>query len=204
MKMTRKKKIWLYTAIVALLILIFSADYGQMDGEHFLKVVDKNNVEIQDVIVIPLYSKSVGIGIGPFGMGPRSSASFIVTKPFMLNSGEDIMSRKIPSMGIIVAPFGKSSGLFGGFFSNRNIVRYFFIKKGYAPELIKGDNIYGISSIVMTMADNKKNAEMMKTLIASPIDQGALRSLFIAGEIDGKIDVSFDEQDIALLKSTID
>jgi hypothetical protein len=191
--MTRKKKIWIYSSIVALLILIFSAEYDQMDGEHFLKVVDKNNVEIQDVIVVPLYSMSVGIGIGPFGMGPRSSASYIVTKPFTLNSGEDIMSKKIPSMGIIVAPFGKNSGLFGGFFSSRNIIRYFFIKKGYAPELIRRNNIYGTSSIVMTRADNRKNAEIMNTLIASPIDQGALRSLFIAGEIDGEIDVSLDE-----------
>jgi hypothetical protein len=201
-KMTRKKAIWLCVVIAGLIILLFSThNYDSMDGKQHLKIVDKKNIELRDILIIPLYSKSLGIGIGPFGMGPRTSASFVIKKPFTFNSGEDIMSKKVPSKGIIVAPFGKKSGLFGGVFKNNDIVRYALIKKGFAPALIKQDDIYGNSPIIMTSSDNKENAQIIKKLIAPQNDQDALKKIFVAYEIEEKINVSFDEQEVALLKS---
>ena len=44
-----------------------------MEGSHRVTVVDEYSKAIQDIVVLPLYKSSYGIGIGPDGRGPWSS-----------------------------------------------------------------------------------------------------------------------------------
>jgi hypothetical protein len=205
-KNKRKQIFYIIITIFSLLLimLLLLSRMISMDGEKRLKIVDQNGKDLSAVLIVPLYSSSYGIDLGPDGKGFHSSESLLIIRPFLFNSGEDIMSKKMPSQGIIFAPFGDKSGLFAGIFRSKNIFRFALIKKGYTPEVIKGENIYGISSIVMTMADKKQNTDIINTLLETPTNQDALRRIFGAGEIKGKIDVSLDKQDIAFLKATID
>jgi hypothetical protein len=206
LKNWKKKLVLLVIAILSLLLItlfILSSEMS-MDGEKHLRIVDRNGRDLTAVVIIPLYSKTYRIGFGPDGKGFSGPESLLITKPFIINSGEDIMINKIPSRGIIIAPFSDKSGVIAGFFRSNNFWSFAVIKKGYAPVVIKGDDMYGIKSIVMTNADNNQNADVINTLVATPTNQDALRRIFRAGPIRDKIDVSLAGTDIALLKSTVD
>jgi hypothetical protein len=205
-KYQKKKVIFIVIGILSLfMITLFILSHEMtMDGEKRLRIVDRKGNDLMAVVIIPLYSKTCRIGVGLDGKGFSGPENLLITKPFLLDSGEDIMSKKIPSRGIIIAPFGDTSGVIAGIFKSNNFGSFAAIKKGYAPVVIKGDDINGIKSIVMTDADNQQNAVVLNMLIATPTNQHALQRIFGAVAIRDKIDVSLDGQDIALLKSTVD
>jgi len=181
---------------VALSFIILTAITGcSMEGSHRVTVLDDNSKEIKDIIVLPLYQSSYGIGFGPDGRGPWSSP-IVFTKPFFFSSGEDIASRQIQGRGIIVPPF-----LFIG--TSKYVNRWLFIKKGYAPASVDRSQIYGRLPIVMSRSDNAENRKYIELILSKSPDQNELKRIFNDRYIDKDIQMDLDAKDVSLLKSNL-
>lgn len=165
-----------------------------MDGARYLVVVDENGNQLNGILIVPLYSKSFGIGVGPDGKGFFTKSQLIVTKPFVFNSGEDLMSKKISTKGVNLPPF-----IFVG--SSNYVDNWLFIKKGFTPKLVQSSDIYGEAPIVLTKSSGNDSAKLIDMLLASKHDQNVLKKQFGVEWGKDEITVVFDETDIVLLKA---
>ncbi len=152
-----------------------------------------NSEAIQDIVVLPLYQSSYGIGFGPDGRGLQSSSK-VFTKPFRFNSGEDIMSKQIQGRGIIIPPF-----IFIG--TSKNVNHWLFMKKSYIPIAVHSSQIYGASPIVMKPSRNDENKKYVELLLSEKPDQYELKKLFKASYLKEDIKMELDTNDVSLLKS---
>ena len=165
-----------------------------MDGVRYLTVVDENGNQLKSILVVPLYAKAFGVGIAPEGEGWYTKTKLIVKKPFVFNSGEDLMSKKISTRSVSLLPF-----VFVG--SINSVNNWLFIKKGFAPRLVNSSDIYGKDPIVLNKSSGNENAKLIDMLLASEHDQNILKKQFGIEWIKEEIAVIFDEKDIELLKS---
>ena len=165
-----------------------------VDGVRYLSVVDKNGNQLRDMLIIPLYSKSFGIGIGPDGKGFHTKDQLILTRPFVFNSGDDLMSKKISTQGIMLPPF-----IFAGI--SNDVGHWLFVKKGFTPKLLAENDIYGETPIVMIKSNGDENDKLIDLLLTSKHDQNTLKKLFGVEWIKDEITVVFDKKGVALLKS---
>lgn len=176
-----------------LLVFLFFQNGCVMDGVKHLTVIDENKNQLKRILIVPLYSKSFGIGVGPEGKGLHSKAQLIVTKPFIFNSGDDLMNQKISTKGI--------SLLFVFIGSSNYVDNWLFMKKGYIPKLVQRADIYGESPIILTKAINDENSKLIDVLLSPTVDQHFIKKLFGVEWRKDEIAVIFDENDIGLLKT---
>jgi len=197
------KKTWVAIGILCLLtaVAIMSQTVHSTDGKLSLKIVDEKGMQLQDVLFVPLYVKSFGVGFGPDGKGLHIRGKTLITKPFVINSGEDVMSKKIASKGMLFAPFGSNSGLFAYIGSGNNISRCIFVKKGFAPKLFSDSDMYADAPIVLIKSNDDGNQKLIDLLLAPMHDQKILKRAIGGEQIEGDISVFFDERDTALLNS---
>lgn len=166
-----------------------------MEGNRQVTVIDENSKAIQDIVVLPLYKSSYGIGIGPDGCGPWLSSK-VFTKPFRFSSGEDLMSKQIQGRGIIIPPV-----IFIGI--SKYVSRWIFIRKGYTPITVDESIIYGDAPIVMIRSNNEENKEYINLLLSKNPDQDELKKIFKAGDLEGDIKLDLDTKDVSLFKSNL-
>jgi len=164
-----------------------------MEGVHHVSVVDEDRKELNDIVVLPLYHASCGIGIGADGHGPWSSPK-VFTKPFRFSSGEDLLSKQAQGRGIIIPPC-----IFIG--TSKYVDNWLLIKKGYAPLVATPQMVYGGSPIVMLHATNEDSRKCIDLLLSTDPDQDALKQMFHAEDSEGSIQVEIGSTGAALLKA---
>lgn len=164
-----------------------------VDGVKHLTVVDKNQNQINGILVIPLYSRSFVIGFGVDGKGLETKNHLIVTAPFEFDSGDDLMRKKIPTRGVGLQPI-----FFVGM--SNYLDNWLLIKKGYSPKLIKRSDVYKDEPIMMTSSPNNENVRLIDMLLAVNPDQPELKKQFNIKKSDEEIIVELDEKSIWLLK----
>ena len=158
-----------------------------------MTVLDNDSKTIEDIVVLPLYQSSYGIGFGPDGKGLGSSPK-VFTKPFCFSSGEDIARRQMQGRGIIIPPF-----IFIG--TSKYVRRWLFIKKDYTPVTVDASQIYGDSPIVMIRFNNEENIKFIELLLSKSPDQNELKKIFKDGDVESDIKLDLDIKDVSLLKS---
>jgi hypothetical protein len=163
-----------------------------MGGVQHVSVVDEDRKELKDIIVLPLYQSSYGIGIGPDGHGLWSSSK-LFTKPFPFSSGEDLMSKQIQGRGI--------TALLVFIGTSKYVNTWLFIKKGYAPTVIDRYAMYGGSAIVVSTSKGEGAKRCIDLLLSKEPDQTELKKMFQDKSIDGDIKLELDSQSTALLSS---
>jgi hypothetical protein len=164
-----------------------------MEGSHRVTVVDEYSKAIQDIVVLPLYKSSYGIGIGPDGRGPWSSSE-VFTKPCRFSSGEDLMSKQIQGRGIIIPPY-----IFIG--TSKYVDNWLFIKKGYAPLVVSREMIYSGSPIVMSLFKNEDTKKYIDILLSTKPDQTTLKKIFNSRNLKEDIKIEMDAHGVALLEA---
>jgi len=164
-----------------------------MDGVKYLIVVDENGNQLKSILIVPLYSKAFGLGIAPEGHGWHTKGKLIVKKPFVFNSGEDLMSKKIHTRGVILPPL-----MFIG--SSNSVDNWLFIKKGFAPKMVDSSDIHG-NVIVLIKSNGNDTAKLIDMLLASEHDQNMLKKQFGVEWVKDEIAVIFNKKDIELLKT---
>jgi hypothetical protein len=176
-----------------IMALAFLQSGCSMDGVRHLIVVDENGQQLKGILIIPLYSRSFGIGVGPDGKGYHTKQQLMITKPFVFDSGDDLMSKKISTKGVILPPFV--------FIGRSNYVdNWLFVKKEFSPKLVQSVDIYGEAPIVMVKSSGTDNTKLIDVLLAPKHDQSIMRKQFGVEEIRHEITVVFDEKDFALLE----
>jgi hypothetical protein len=196
------QKSYLTKTLLYLCLLFFCFAHGGCsfidDGidqtEHVL-IVDTTGNQLTDVVVIPLYYKSYGIGAGPDGKGFKSSR-YVITKPFLFHSGNDLMKNSLRSK-YIVTMFPPH--FFVG--SGSHVVSWLFIKKGYSPQLPKEEMVI---PIVMTKSNGNENSKIADILLASKPNQEALKKLFTVDLGNENINIELNKKDIAVLKESVE
>ena len=165
-----------------------------MKGVRHVTISDDNGDHIKNVLVVPLYSKSFGIGFGPDGKGLHTKYKFIIKNLFSFNSGDDFMSNIVGSRGINLSPL-----IFIG--RSNYVNNLLFIKKGFTPKLVSRADIYNDAPIVMTKSTENDNKVLIDMLLTSKYDQIFLKQQFGIEEDKREIAIVFDEKDIKLLQS---
>lgn len=188
------KAIYIVTITISVIAFLKFNNGINVDGVRYLTVIDGNGIKLNNIIVVPLYSKSFVIGIGPDGKGFHSKQKLIVSKPFKFNSGDDLMANNIKTKGIYLPPLI--------FIGNSNYVdNWLFVKKGYYPKLARSSDIYSETPIIMIRTITNDNDKLFDMLLESKYDQNVLKKQFGIEKGNYDIVVVLDEKDIALLKS---
>jgi hypothetical protein len=179
--------------LIPMIIILLFVTGCAMEGTRHISVIDKDKKDINDIVVFPLYSSSFGIGIGPDGKGPWASPTTF-TKPFLLSTNEDIMSKQIQGRGIFIPPL-----IFIG--TSKNVVHWLFIKKSYAPLVVSRQMIFSEAPIVMSLSENGDRQKCIDILLSENPDQTTLKEIFNSNHLKEKIKLELDEQAIMLLKA---
>lgn len=166
------------------------------DGVRNVTVVDNNGEQIKDILVIPLYSKSFGLFVGPDGKKLLATNKRAITKPFLFNSGDDLMSKKEATKGLMLPLI-----IFAG--KINAVDRWLFLKRNFTPLVLSDDNIYGRSPAVMINGSNSENRVLIDMLLAPNRDQNALKRMLGLEGMKEDIKVDFDENDLTLLGALI-
>jgi len=180
--------------VVFIIVSLSLLNGCSMKGVRHLTIYDDNGDHIKNVLVVPLYSKSFGIGFGPDGKGLHTKYKLIIKNLFIFNSGDDFMSNIVGSRGINLSPF-----IFIG--RSNYVYNLLFIKKGFAPKLAARADIYNDAPIVMTKSTENDNMILIDMLLTSKYDQIFLKQKFGIDEDKNEIAIVFDEKDIKLLQS---
>jgi hypothetical protein len=131
---------------VTILLLAFFLFGCAADGHKRVEFADTSANRLNGVLAIPLYGQSFGLAIGPDGAGRHTEARRVITKPFTIDSGEDIMLKKVPTRGVILFPFPPV-----GIANSNYVHRWLFLKYGFAPAVVSSFRKPG--PIVMTPTD---------------------------------------------------
>ena len=167
-----------------------------MDGVRRVTFINEHSTPVNGVLVVPLYSISVGIGVGPDGQGLFSTARLLVEKPFVCESGDDLMRQKIQTRGCCVFPLPL---IFIG--KMRPVDSWLFVKKHYAPRAIRGDYINGDAPISLTYSTGNESEVAIDILLLPKPDQQALKKLFDVKGMKEDVQVNLDDAARALLKA---
>ncbi|MRR56820.1 MAG: hypothetical protein EG824_01200 [Deltaproteobacteria bacterium] len=169
-----------------------------MDGRREVIITDEVGAPINQVLVVPLYISSFDINIGVEGKPltkPRGR-EVAITKPFLFNSGDDIVANQIHSRGIIVPipPFAYTG-------SDHTVYRYLMIKAGYSPTVLSHHDVASRRWKPMRRTSNDQISGIIQLLLAARPSQEALRELMNASDLQDPIQIRLSPEDIALLKS---
>ncbi len=181
------------SVVVLLIVLLIGC---AMDGVRQVSVVDEQNNSISSILVLHVYSRSCGVGLGPDGTGLRTQGHLTVAKPFTFSSGEDLMKKKRISRGIILPPF-VSVGC------SNYVENWLFTKKGFTPKLVPQSEIYSGTPIVMTRSNGNEHNDLVKMLLMTEHKQQELKRIFGIYPTKEDITIVFDKEDIAVLRKNM-
>lgn len=170
-----------------------------MEGVRHVTILDDHSAPLNGILVVPLYGSSAGVGVGAEGAGPHSATKLLVERPFMFNSGEDLMAKQIQTRGVVI-PFPLPPWCF---FIGRShtVASWLCLKKEYGARALDRSDIFGESPIVMTNVDQNEVREAVDILLRPNADQKALKQLFKVEWMNGDIQLSLDAADRDLLNA---
>ncbi|MEA5115192.1 MAG: hypothetical protein VB050_14320 [Geobacteraceae bacterium] len=157
--------------IIILSILIYYNFFTNMDGVSHLHVYGENK-ELKGVLVIPLYAKTYGIGFGVDGKGIHTPIKYIIRKPYVFDSGGDLLKNKIKTKGFMLS----SKSFIGRTMSIKVMI---LLKKGYLPKFLFDNNIYSGAPIYMKKSNNDANVKMINILLKTKPDQIILKRILL-------------------------
>lgn len=166
-----------------------------MHRHRQITVVNSATNVLSGILVVPLYYVSGGVGVGPDGEGLRSASKPVVMKPFLFDSGEDLMTKQVPSKGVIVPPLAIYAG------TSRMVYRWLLLKKGYSPLVIDQRGVWAGGPIIMTISALDQVSPCIETLLAAKPDQDAIKSMMEARSMTGTVSVLLDTNDRPLLQN---
>jgi len=170
-----------------------------MTGVRRVTILDSQGGSLNGILVVPLYANSGGVGFGAEGDGPHSVAQLLVNKPFMFNSGEDLMSKLIQIRGVIIPfPFPPWCCFVG---KSHVVESWLLMKEHYVIKALHQNDIYLDSPIVMTLSTGNECERVIGLLLQPNVDQQTLKKLFNVEWLKGDVQVNLDTQARALLDS---
>jgi hypothetical protein len=179
------------------LILLATTMFGcTADGHKRIEFTDASDNRLNGVLAIPLYTKSFGLSVGVDGTGPHTESARVITKPFLIDSGEDIMLKKVPTRGAILWPIPPAS------VADSNYVHgWLFLKAGFVPTLVS--TVWKKGHIVMTPTDTDQTTPIVELLLSPAPDQSAIKKLYNAEYTKEPIAVEMDAEDIATIRKAL-
>ena len=172
-----------------------------MDGVKHVTVLDDNSEPLKGVIVIPLYASSAGIGFGAEGVGSRSETQFQVKKPFLFNSGEDLMVKQLHQRCVVI-PLPLPPWCMG-IRSGDGAFAWLFVKKQKGIIALSENDLCDNKTIFMTNTAPSEVYQTVDLLLNPRGDYEAIKKRFGLGRMQEiqNVQVILDDADRELLKA---
>lgn len=172
-----------------------------MDGVKHVTVLDGNAEPLKGILVIPLYSSSAGIGFGAEGTGSRSKAQFQVKKPFLFDSGEDLMSKQLHTRCVLI-PLPLPPWCMG-IWSGDEAFAWLFVKKQQGIIALGRSNLYSNKPILMTNSAPSEVSQVVDLLLNPRGDYQAIKKRFGVEWMQQieDVQVTLDDTDTEVLKA---
>jgi hypothetical protein len=177
--------------VVSVLAIAFLAGCA-MDGKRTLTISSRTGEPLTGIVAVPLYSTSGGVSAGADGKGIHSDTKNVITRPFVLDSGDDLAKKKIQSRGLLLPPL-----VYVG--SSNYLRRCLLLKAGYQP-LLLDESALSHGAIIMEPDISDGPSTAAAILLSATPSQEALRTLFET-KVSGPLLVELDDQDRHLLSS---
>ena len=116
------------------------------------EIVNHRSEPICGATIVPLVSTRSGLRVGPDGAGPETELIEFVGKPFLWNSGDDLLPSTLRSSATMIVPM-----VAGG--KNVTVNKWLVLKKGYEALIVTNErsSIYYSGGPPLT-AKGQKNA----------------------------------------------
>ncbi|MES9906534.1 MAG: hypothetical protein ABW168_28115 [Sedimenticola sp.] len=158
-------------------------------------IVDNEGSSVNHVTVVPLFAVNIGVGVGADGKGPHTY-THLVTKPFIFNSGEDLIAYHPSSKQVLIpVPLGVVAG------KGYSGVRWLILKEGYSLKIVNRVQIYSDRPIVLERKQGASHKDVVNNLLSIPVTQAKIKQLFKMTKLSEDIKVEFNMQDRAILDS---
>jgi hypothetical protein len=160
-------------------------------------VVDENGKSLNAVIVVPLYSVSSGISIGPDGkrLAGEETNTLLIRSASVFDSGEDLFEKEELSKGVLIPipPF-----MFMG--TGRSVRSRLFLKRQFVPQAWFVHDNHPRPPVLKNSTGNECE-EAIDLLLQPKPDQPALKRLFGVEWLSGDVVVDLDAGARALLQA---
>jgi len=100
--------------------------------QYITTVTDENSEHVRGVLVVPVVKKYRALAVGPDGMGAEGIPVRSVEKPFLWNSGDDLIPKHLKSSGIMFLPMV-------GVRKSVSVSKWLLLKRGYKPLVISNN-----------------------------------------------------------------
>ncbi len=180
-------------ASLALSIICTAVSACSMQGVRHFEIVDREGTAINEVTIVPRYAVNVGVGVGADGQGPHSYY-YVVTGPFLFNSGENIIENHPRSNQVLIpGPYTVVTG------KGYRGIRWLLLKQGYQKKLVDEELMYSHSRVHLKQEEASGHGFVVNALLASPVSQKEIKALFDLNWLKHEVQVDFSEKDRALL-----
>ncbi len=199
--MARNSKICASPFRCKLFVLLYtiSASVGASSGYgiQIKNVVNKDGEPIGSVCILPAYRKVTGLGFGPDATGSRTLPNIYLLRPYLFNSGENIVGNLVRNeRKLISLPLLISAG------ETLSFVRLLVLKDGYKPAVLRRRDVYSGGPTIMLLRTAYGESKNVISYIKNyKKHQSDLQTMF---DVRKDIIVEYADDDMLLLKSCVE
>ncbi len=167
-------------------------------GIQIKDIVNKDGETIDSVCILPAYKKGTGMGFGPDATGSTTLPNIYLLRPYIFNSGENIVGNLVENEIKIITPWPVliSAG------DSLSFVRLLVLKNRYKPVVLRLRDIYSGGPIIMLQKTTYGKSKSVISYINNyKTHQSDLQALF---ELREDIVVEYSVDDMLLLKSCVE
>ena len=179
--------------------MISSKPVFALGPESHKQFVTESGHAIDSVCVVTSYDKVSGVAVGPDGKGRESSKERYLLKPFIYASAENFYAKLVPNKTVIL-PIPPIFA-FGEALIPDQIL---FIKPGYFPLQIRGNNRYKTEILIMKTDAGKRTEAVVDALLKRNTMAKQLTEYFLKDDAQaGSLVIDYSEADDKVLRSCL-